>query len=77
MAAAGLAPDSLVAALLDDLPTARLIAGYARLLETGAASAADRPGSAPLLNVCRGWALEGTAHRLARSGQDRYRGVPR
>ncbi len=63
---AGLAADSLQVALLDDLPTARLISGYARLIESP-----PPPGtrSAPVLNVCRGWAAGSTADSLARAGR--------
>ena len=59
-------PNSLEAALLDDLPTVRLISGYARMIEMD-----HRPGPPPaaMLGVCRGWAPEDTAHRLARSGE--------
>ena len=72
---AGLGPDSLLAALLDDLPTVRLISGYGRLIEMPPVVAGGRT-SAPVLNVCRGWAADGTASRLAASGQSVISGTP-
>ena len=53
------------AALFDDLPTVRLIAGYARLMNEE-----PRPGpsQSPMLNVCRGWAEGDTAHQRAMQG---------
>lgn len=53
------------AALFDDLPTVRLIAGYARLMNEE-----PRPGpsQSPMLNVCRGWAEGDTAHQRAIAG---------
>jgi hypothetical protein len=63
----GLDPSSLVAALLDDLPTVRLISGYARVIEAAHASTKGRTSS-PVLNICRGWAAGGTADRLAAAG---------
>ncbi|KIF66825.1 hypothetical protein HY68_33705 [Streptomyces sp. AcH 505] len=64
--ASELHPESLEAALLDDLPTVRLISGYARMIEMD-----HRPGPPPaaLLGVCRGWAPGDTAHRLAQAGE--------
>jgi Protein of unknown function (DUF2889) len=75
LAAVGLAPDSLSAAILDDLPTVRLISGYARLMELPQPTGEGRT-AAPMLNVCRGWAADGTASRLAKSGQSVITGTP-
>jgi Protein of unknown function (DUF2889) len=71
----GLDQSSLLAALLDDLPTVRLISGYARLIEMP-----PLPGgrtAAPVLNVCRGWAVDGTATRLAMAGESVITSTPR
>jgi Protein of unknown function (DUF2889) len=75
LAGLGLDPHSLLAALLDDLPTVRLISGYGRLIEMPPIVAGGRT-SAPVLNVCRGWAADGTASRLATSGQSVISGTP-
>jgi hypothetical protein len=75
LAAAGLDPDSPQAAILDDLPTVRLISGYARLMELPP-PVVDGRTAAPVLNVCRGWAAEGTASRLAASGHSVITGTP-
>jgi hypothetical protein len=75
LAGAGLDPHSLLAALLDDLPTVRLISGYARLIETPPLVTEGRT-QAPVLNICRGWAAEGSASRLAASGQSVITGTP-
>ena len=60
LAAVGLHPVPRQAAILDDLPAVRLISGYARLIELAAARRGGR-SAAPALNVCRGWAADGTA----------------
>lgn len=75
LAGDGLDPRSLLAALLDDLPTVRLISGYGRLIETPPPAAGGRT-RAPVLNVCRGWAADGTASRQAASGQSVITGTP-
>lgn len=75
LAAAGLDPDSPQAAILDDLPTVRLISGYARLIELPP-PVADGRTAGPVLNVCRGWAADGTASRLAAAGQSVITGTP-
>jgi hypothetical protein len=62
-----IAPPSPVAALLDDVPTVRLISGYGRLMKQPPRP--TDPPSHPILNVCRGWAEGDTAYRLAMSGQ--------
>jgi hypothetical protein len=76
LAAAGLDQASPLAALLDDLPTVRLISGYARLIEMPPPVAGGRT-SAPALNICRGWAADGTASRLAAAGQSVITSTPR
>jgi Protein of unknown function (DUF2889) len=75
LAAAGLDPGSPQAAILDDLPTVRLISGYARLMELPPPVAEGR-SAAPTVNVCRGWAADGTASRLAAAGQSVITGTP-
>lgn len=84
-AADGLPPDSLAAALLDDLPTVQLVSGYARLLEGAPAfparkkpeePAAGEGRTGPALNICRGWAPGGTAHRLVLSGEPPVTDIP-
>jgi hypothetical protein len=76
LAAVGLDPDSPQAAILDDLPTVRLISGYARLIE-GPPPVVDGRTAAPVLNVCRGWAADGTASRLAASGESVITSTPK
>jgi hypothetical protein len=68
LAAAGLDLDSLPAAILDDLPTVRLISGYAQLIELPP-PVGDGRTAAPVLNVCRGWAADSSASGRAASGQ--------
>jgi hypothetical protein len=71
LAEQGVDLDSPVGALLDDLPTVRLISGYARLMNqpsTAIETPAPRTGSHPILNVCRGWAEGDTAHQQALTG---------
>jgi hypothetical protein len=75
LAAVGLDPDSPQAAILDDLPTVRLISGYARLIELPPPVGGGRT-AAPVMNVCRGWAADGTASRLAASGRSVITGTP-
>ena len=55
------------AALLDDLPVVRLISGYALLMKKP--RRIEDPPSAPILNICRGWAEGDTAYQLAMSGR--------
>ena len=75
LAAIGLHPDSPQAAILDDLPAVRLISGYARLIEQPP-PVVDGRTAAPVLNVCRGWAADSTASRLAESGQSVITSTP-
>jgi hypothetical protein len=65
--------DSLSAALLDDLPTVRLISGYARMMES---PLPPGPRLAPSLSICRGWAPDGTAQARAGAGLELLDGVP-
>lgn len=67
LADAGLEPDSLASALLDDLPTVRLISGYAMMMERPRLfPASDRPS--PMLGICTGWAPGATADGRIRAG---------
>jgi hypothetical protein len=75
LAAVGLDLDSLPAAILDDLPTVRLISGYAQLIELPPPVGEGRT-AAPVLNVCRGWAADSSASGLAASGQSVITGTP-
>jgi hypothetical protein len=75
LSVAGFDLGSLPAALLDDLPTVRLISGYAQLIELPPPPVDGRT-AAPVLNVCRGWAADGTASSLAASGQSVITGTP-
>ena len=78
-ALAGLDHASLDSALLDELPTVRLVSGYARLIELPAAAAGPQePGSArsPMVGVCAGWAPGATADQRARAGQAVVTGTP-
>lgn len=62
----GLDPASPEAGLLDDLPTVRLIAGYALMMEGEVPAAPSGPRPArrgPLLDVCSGWRADGVAVR--------------
>src|ERR1700722_19059726 len=75
-------PSSLEAAVLDELPTIRLISGYARMIEliglTGAdgiAQAADDRRS-PMVGICAGWAPGATADTRVRAGVPILNGTP-
>jgi Protein of unknown function (DUF2889) len=79
----GLDPASLEAAVLDELPTVRLISGYAVMIEllAGPGTAgttgvpAGRRGS-PQIGVCAGWAAGATADRRVRAGAPLVTGTP-
>jgi hypothetical protein len=80
-ALAGLDRSSLESAVLDELPTVRLISGYARLIELpvgggSAAAQAPGPGRSPMVGVCAGWAAGATADQRARAGQPVVTGTP-
>ena len=80
----GLDPSSLELAVLDELPTVRLISGYARMIEltgqaggTGMAEhAADRGRHSPMVGVCAGWAPGATADTRVRAGIPLMEGTP-
>jgi hypothetical protein len=67
---AGLDPWSLESAILDELPTVRLISGYARMIELppGAAMPQAHGRQAPMVGVCAGWAPGATADRRFLAG---------
>jgi Protein of unknown function (DUF2889) len=83
---AGLDPSSLESAVLDDLPTVRLISGYAQMIEltglaepagTGMAElAAHRGRRSPMVGVCAGWAPGATADTRADAGLPLMKGTP-
>ena len=51
----GLDPSSLPSAVLDELPTVRLISGYARMIELPL-EMTFRPGQqSPMVGICAGW----------------------
>jgi Protein of unknown function (DUF2889) len=61
-------PSSLASAMLDELPTVRLISGYARMIELPP-QMTFRPGQqSPMVGICAGWAPGATADRRARDG---------
>jgi hypothetical protein len=67
LAANGFDLTSPMAALLDDLPTVRLISGYARLMKEPPIQGMG--GGHPILNICRGWAEGDTAHQNSIAGR--------
>jgi hypothetical protein len=75
----GLDPSSLESAVLDELPTVRLISGYARMIEliglTGADGVAEA-GRSPMAGVCAGWAPGATADTRVRAGLPVMNGTP-
>jgi hypothetical protein len=79
---AGLDPSSLESAVLDELPTVRLIAGYARMIERPAGAAgttepqADGRGRSPMVGICAGWAPGATADLRALAGVPVVTGTP-
>ena len=84
---AGTQLHAVLQAVLDELPTVRLISGYARLIELPAgpvpATAAGLAGPqasgaerSPLVGVCAGWAAGATADQRARAGQAVVTGTP-
>jgi hypothetical protein len=75
----GLDPASLESAVLDELPTVRLISGYARMIELPASTIeqpADRRERSPMVGVCAGWAAGATAHRRVLAGAAVVTGTP-
>jgi hypothetical protein len=62
----GLDPASPEAGLLDDLPTVRLISGYALMMEAEESPALQTGGRrAPLVGICSGWRADGVAVQRA------------
>jgi hypothetical protein len=76
---AGLDPSSLESAVLDELPTVRLISGYAQLIElpAGATGMPGQPrGRSPIVGICAGWAPGATADLRVRAGAAVVTGTP-
>ncbi|GAB2982806.1 DUF2889 domain-containing protein [Amycolatopsis acidiphila] len=72
----GLVPGSLESVLLDDLPTVRLVSGYAAMMEYP--QLFQGPGRrSPMLGICAGWAEGATADRRARAGGPLLSSAPR
>ena len=77
-------PSSLESAVLDDLPTVRLISGYAQLIELTGLSEGDgmaelhahRAGRSPMVGICAGWAPGATADTRVRAGVPVMKGTP-
>jgi hypothetical protein len=71
-------PSSLESAVLDELPTIRLISGYARMIEliglNGPGPHDDR--SSPMAGICAGWAPGATADTRVRAGVPILSGTP-
>jgi hypothetical protein len=62
----GLDPASPEAGLLDDLPTVRLISGYALMMEAEESPSPPTGGRrAPLVGICSGWRADGVAVQRA------------
>jgi hypothetical protein len=85
-------PSSLESAVLDELPTIRLISGYARMIEliglTGADGVVEAAGAggsggggaddrrSPMVGICTGWAPGATADTRVRAGVPILNGTP-
>lgn len=69
-------PASLESALLDELPTVRLISGYARMIESPRAMTLPPGRPSPLVGICAGWAAGSTADRRAGDGLPVVTGTP-
>jgi hypothetical protein len=72
---------SLESAVLDELPTVRLISGYAQMIElTGVTGTAElqphRDRRSPPVGICAGWAPGATADTRARAGIPVVTGTP-
>src|SRR3984957_638689 len=75
----GLEPPSLESAVLDELPTVRLISGYARMIELPATMTeqqAHRGERSPMVGICAGWAPGATAHLRVLAGAAVVTGTP-
>jgi hypothetical protein len=75
-------PSSLESAVLDELPTIRLISGYAQMIELigltgadGVVEAADGRRS-PMVGICAGWAPGATADTRVQAGVPILTGTP-
>jgi len=73
-------PSSLQAAVLDELPTVRLISGYAQVIELiagrGDALASHHDRRSPPVGICAGWAPGATADTRVRAGVPVVTGTP-
>jgi Protein of unknown function (DUF2889) len=77
-------PSSLESAVLDELPTIRLISGYAQMIEritlTGADGVAPlgskQDRRSPMAGICAGWASGATADTRLRAGVPLMDGTP-
>ncbi|MCW2946675.1 MAG: hypothetical protein JWR24_3392 [Actinoallomurus sp.] len=76
LADAGLDPGSLVSAVLDDLPTVRLITGYAMVMEQPQVSPPPSDRRSPMVGICAGWAPDATADRRIRAGTPLLAALP-
>jgi Protein of unknown function (DUF2889) len=65
-------PSSLESAMLDELPTIRLISGYAMMIELRS----QRDRRSPMAGVCAGWAPGATADTRVRAGVPILSGTP-
>jgi hypothetical protein len=68
LASSGADPNSLTSAILDDLPTVRLISGYAAMMERPQVFSPSDRRSSPMVDICTGWAAGATADRRVRAG---------
>lgn len=68
LAGSGTDPDSLAAALLDELPTVRLISGYAAMMQRPQVFPPPEQRSSPMVDICTGWAEGATADRRVSAG---------
>ncbi|MCW2930489.1 MAG: hypothetical protein JWM19_1451 [Actinomycetia bacterium] len=69
-------PWSLESAVLDELPTVRLISGYARMIELPPEMTFGPGRPSPMAGICAGWAPDATADRRAREGLPVVTGTP-
>jgi hypothetical protein len=76
LAGAGLDPGSLASAMLDDLPTVRLISGYALMMEQPQVFPPPSDRRSPMVGICAGWAPGATADRRVQAGTPLLAGLP-
>jgi Protein of unknown function (DUF2889) len=69
-------PLSLESAVLDELPTIRLISGYARMIELIGSTGSDGLVEAAMSGVCAGWTPGATADTRVRAGVPIMTGTP-